>query len=505
MIIDKVKDTIIKNNLISKGEHIVIGLSGGPDSVCLFHILYQLRGAFDLTLHAVHINHKLRPGAAEEDEHYVEKLAKSFGVDCHLFSYDVNEIATEKRISAEDAGRQVRYGSFYQVADVVAKDTGKTVKIAIAQNMNDQAETILMRIMRGTGTDGLAGIEYIRQSPRGHDIIRPLLDITREEIENYCRENSLNPRIDLTNLQPVYTRNKIRLELIPYMMEHFNENVIAALVRLSQIAKEDNGYLYQQAEDLVKQHGILYKADSPTDYPQNYHYPIFQNHSQGDLSKATFPVDILQNAHNAIRHRIYKLLFERIGLVKDIEAVHMEQGDRLLENAKTSSSVDFPDGYAMKISYDMAEFYQKPDVRETTIEYEITPGQDIHIPELKGQLRVKILNNGQWQLRKEEIKNTPTKSYSCSLNYDAIISTGGRLLLRNRRPGDYFIPLGMKGRKKLQDYFVDEKIEKDLREFIPLLCIGSEILWIMGRRIHENYKITEETKEILLLEYYPTT
>jgi tRNA(Ile)-lysidine synthetase-like protein len=150
MIIDKVKDTIIKNNLISKGEHIVIGLSGGPDSVCLFHILYQLRGAFDLTLHAVHINHKLRPGAAEEDEHYVEKLAKSFGVDCHLFSYDVNEIATEKRISAEDAGRQVRYGSFYQVADVVAKDTGKTVKIAIAQNMNDQAETILMRIMRGT-------------------------------------------------------------------------------------------------------------------------------------------------------------------------------------------------------------------------------------------------------------------------------------------------------------------------------------------------------------------
>ena len=171
------------------------------------------------------------------------------------------------------------------------------------------------------------------------------------------------------------------------MMEHFNENVIAALVRLSQIAKEDNGYLYQQAEDLVKQHGILYKADSPTDYPQNYHYPIFQNHSQGDLSKATFPVDILQNAHNAIRHRIYKLLFERIGLVKDIEAVHMEQVDRLLENAKTSSSVDFPDGYAMKISYDMAEFYQKPDVRETTIEYEITPGQDIHIPELKGQLQ----------------------------------------------------------------------------------------------------------------------
>ncbi|MEL7658659.1 MAG: tRNA lysidine(34) synthetase TilS, partial [Bacillota bacterium] len=228
MITEKVKTTIVNNSLIEKGEHIVIGLSGGPDSVCLFHILYRLKDDFDISLHAVHINHGLRPGAADEDQKYTEALCADYQVPCHSFSFDVNGIAKEAGISSEDAGRQVRYRSFFEVALEIERKTGRSVKIAVAQNRNDQAETILMRILRGTGTDGLCGIEYLRKEKGKGTIIRPLLDISREEIEEYCRENHLNPQIDLTNLKPIYTRNKIRLELLPYLRDNFNTNITAA-------------------------------------------------------------------------------------------------------------------------------------------------------------------------------------------------------------------------------------------------------------------------------------
>ena len=249
MITEKVKTTIINNSLIEKGEHIVIGLSGGPDSVCLFHTLNQLKEEFDITLHTVHINHGLRPGAADEDQKYVETLCAEYQIPCHSFTFDVNRIAKEAGISSEDAGRQVRYQSFFEVAEKIENETGCSVRIAVAQNRNDQAETVLMRILRGTGTDGLCGIEYLRKEKGKGIIIRPLLDISREEIEQYCSENHLNPQIDLTNLKPIYTRNKIRLELLPYLRGNFNTNITAALNRLSKIAKEDKDYFNHKIEE----------------------------------------------------------------------------------------------------------------------------------------------------------------------------------------------------------------------------------------------------------------
>lgn len=479
MITDKVKSTILNNSLIEKGEHIVIGLSGGPDSVCLFHILYRLRNELGITLHAVHINHGLRPGAADEDQRYAEKLCADYQVDCRSFSFDVNRIARESGLSGEEAGRQVRYQSFFEVAERIRADTGCSVKVAVAQNMNDQAETVMMRILRGTGTDGLAGIEYLRREKGKGVIIRPLLDISREEIEAYCRENGLEPRIDHTNLEPVYTRNKVRLELLPLLSEKFNTNIISALNRLSKIAKEDKNYFAEVVESVVAAYV-----------------------SMKDGNRATFPLDVLQEQHPAVRRRIILRIYEDIGLIKDISAVHLEQADRLISAGKTSSTADFSAGYAMGITYGEVEFYKKSGNHSPSFEYAINLDGITEIPELKAMIGVRILRRQDWESFCE--KHEPaeeTKSLTCRLSMDRIAGSGCSPVLRTRRQGDFIVPLGMQGRKKLQDYFVDEKVSREQRDRIPLLCLGPEIVWIVGGRISENYKVDSSTDRIILLEY----
>lgn len=483
MVIEKIKNTILEHGLIERGEHIVLGLSGGPDSVCLFHVLYALRAFFDIRITAVHINHKLRPGAAEEDQQYVEALCRDMAIDCRSYTFDVNRIAKEEKLSGEDAGRKVRYQSFYQVAQEIKEREGVAVKIAVAQNRNDQAETLLMRLMRGTGTDGLAGIDYRRVVPEGWTVIRPLLDVSRAEIEAYCGEQGLNPRMDHTNEEAIYTRNKIRLELLPYMEENFNGQVVEALTRLAAIAREDNDYLYQVADNLA------------LDFAQ-----------EGE--RISIPVEVLTAQHPAIRKRIILRIFKKLGLVNNISARHLAQAEGLLKENRTSSATDFSDGYGMKIVYGRAEFYKKEAGRREGEEWQISLTDILENHALKGPIKAKLLEKNQWaeEMEKREKRlgtDGAEGSYMkvCTLSWDEIEKKGCDLLLRTRREGDYIIPLGMKGRKKLQDFFVDDKIVQEKREVFPLVCIGSEVLWIIGKRINENYKVGEDTGKILLLEY----
>ncbi len=480
MIKDKVKETILNNHLIETAEHIVVGLSGGPDSVCLFHILNRLKTELDFSLTAVHINHGLRPGAADEDQRYSEQLCFDFGIPCHTFFFDVKKIAKDKGMTGEEAGRQVRYQSFFEVAHKIISETGKNVKIAVAQNMNDQAETVLMRILRGTGTDGLCGIEYIRRETGKGIVIRPLLDVSREEIESYCREHKLEPRIDLTNLEPLYTRNKIRLELLPLLQETFNSNMISVLNRLSKIAKEDREYFSIIVEEAIKAHS--------------------ETTEKNNLER--FPISVLMEMHPALRHRVIRRLFEEIGLSKDIASIHLEQADKLLEEARTSSVSDFPSGYAMKINYGFAEFYKKEKIEKESFEYEIDINKDsnIEICELNARIGVKILRRQDWENVRETENYLKKNSFGCSLSLDKIEACGCVPILRTRKQGDYIVPFGMTGRKKLQDFFVDGKIDRVERDKIPLLCLGPEVVWVVGNRINENYKVEKSTERIIILE-----
>lgn len=241
MLEEKVLKTIQKYELIKNGNTIVIGVSGGPDSMALLNMLYQLKEKKKLEAKIVvaHINHGIRK-EAEEETKYVENFCKKYDIPCYIKKEKVEELAKLQKIGTEEAGRNLRYSFFEEVGQIVKAD-----KIATAHNANDNAETILMNILRGTGTSGLKGIEIKRENR----YIRPLLECTRKEIEEYCVQENLAPKEDKTNKENIYTRNKIRNELIPYLEKEFNPNIITSLNRLATLAKEENEYLEKQVRN----------------------------------------------------------------------------------------------------------------------------------------------------------------------------------------------------------------------------------------------------------------
>ena len=245
MLKEEVLKTIETYNLIEKNDKIVIGVSGGPDSICLLHVLYGLKEKLGIEIVVAHVNHMLRDVADLETE-YVQSFCKKLGIECYVKKADILEISKTQKKGTEEVGRQVRYDFF----DEVAKKTNSN-KIATAHNSNDRAETVILNILRGSGLSGLKGIEPIRDNK----YIRPLINTDRQDIENYCNDNKLEPKYDKTNNENIYTRNKVRNTVIPYIKKEFNPNIIKTINRLSSLATEENEYLQaitkQEFENLL--------------------------------------------------------------------------------------------------------------------------------------------------------------------------------------------------------------------------------------------------------------
>lgn len=239
MLKEQVIDTIKKYNLIEENDSIVIGVSGGPDSICLLHILNEMKNELNFKIYVAHINHMIREEADSETE-YVKEFCKNLGIECYIKRIDVVEIANNLKRGTEETGRQIRYEFFNEILEKTNSN-----KIATAHNNNDKVETILMNILRGSGTSGLKGIEAIRDNM----YIRPLINTSREEIEEYCETNELEPKIDKSNNENIYTRNKIRNIVIPYIKQEFNPNIIKTINRLSEVANEENEYLNKVTEN----------------------------------------------------------------------------------------------------------------------------------------------------------------------------------------------------------------------------------------------------------------
>ncbi len=233
MLKEEVLKTIKDNNLINEGDKIVIGVSGGPDSICLLHLLNNLTNTLKITIYVAHINHSIRE-VADMETKYVQDFCKKIGVECFVKKEDILSLAKKQKKGTEEVGRQVRYSFF----DEVLEKTNSN-KIATAHNSNDRAETVILNILRGSGISGLKGIEAIRDQK----YIRPLINTDRESIEKYCEENNLEPKIDETNKENIYTRNKVRNVVIPYIKKEFNQNIIKTINRLSTVATEENDYL----------------------------------------------------------------------------------------------------------------------------------------------------------------------------------------------------------------------------------------------------------------------
>ena len=287
----KVLETIKKYNLIENGDRIVIGVSGGPDSICLLHILNELKNELNFEIFVAHINHMIRKEANSETE-YVKKMCKKLKIECFIKRIDVIKIANNLKRGTEETGRQIRYDFFNEVL----KKTHSN-KIATAHNNNDKVETIIMNILRGSGTSGLKGIEAIRDNK----YIRPLIEISRDEIEDYCNKNNLNPKIDKSNYENIYTRNKIRNTVIPYIQKEFNPNIIKTINRLSEVSTEENEYLNKITEEAFIKLQII-KSEQ-----------VDEEHSK-DLNKNTIVLNLkdFNNLELVIKRRVILYTINRL-------------------------------------------------------------------------------------------------------------------------------------------------------------------------------------------------
>ncbi|NCB42492.1 MAG: tRNA lysidine(34) synthetase TilS [Clostridia bacterium] len=458
-----VRKTIEHHGLISFGDHVVLGLSGGPDSLCLLHILTELRDELGFSLSCVHVNHLMRAEKATEDVVWLTAYCESLSIPLIIEYCDVRGFAKEEGISVEEAGRIARQKALFDCADKITRTTSSNVCIAFAHNRDDQAETVLMRLLRGTGIHGLAAMEYKR--PDG--IIRPLLDTPRIDIEAYCSYHNLQPRWDYTNASKEFTRNKLRMDLIPLLEREYNPSIKEGLYRLSNNAREDDEFLTKLAkaeESKAIFHDCLTKKNIATNACVEY--------GISDLS-------ILDPA---VGKRLIKLLFARLGLGEDITYKHLNSlWDSILRHKHGAVCV-FPQNYNAEISYDKLVIYQNQRSKAVSLE------------------------NFNWTLKQTSIPISQApdpKSLSAFQRiFDAqeIQKTGVPLVLRTRRPGDYIRPMGSFGTKKLQDYFVDAKVERRFRDRCPIVCMGQDVVWIFEGPINDKYKLTENTKIVLLLE-----
>jgi len=445
----------IKENLMfDKGDKVIVAVSGGPDSTCLLYILNGLKEELGITLVGAHINHCLRGDESDKDEEYAKETCESLGMNFYSKKVDIHKISEERNLSCEMAGREIRYDFFKELIVKL-----KANKVALAHNANDQAETILMRIMRGTGIAGMIGIRPVRDKI----YVRPILHLSRKKIENYCMINNISPRIDKSNLENIYARNKVRLELIPYIEENFNKDIVKTLNRLSDIVKTDNEYLenvsqkeFENCCEIDEQRVIINKS-------------AFALH-EAILSR------IVRSALLVVNHNLYN--FEKIHISNIID----------LQKHDTGKSIMLPQNIIVENSYgDIQIYIYVKAIEDYNNEYYLKINEKNIIHSLNKVIKIDVKSKMQYM---EFIGNDYIKYF----DYDKIVEP---ITLRYRKDGDKFTPLGMTGNKKINDLFIDLKIPKAKRNEIPLICFGNDIGWVVGYRVSEKFKVLKDTKNIL--------
>ncbi|MCR5704521.1 MAG: tRNA lysidine(34) synthetase TilS [Eubacterium sp.] len=444
----KVYEFIKEKNIIQEGESVVLGVSGGADSICMLFVMNELKEQLKIKISVVHVNHMIRGMEAEQDAKFVEKYCKKLGVPFYLERVNVPKLSSETGMTEEEAGRKVRYDIYRKYLTQLKAD-----KVAVAHNQNDNAETILFNLFRGSGVKGLTGIPAKRDY-----IVRPLLNCTRAEIEKYLEKHQLDYCNDCTNNITDYTRNKIRLELFPWVRENINKraeyNIVNAAENLRDIADLLDLEVKRAYEKYVIGETIRLEA--------------FQ-----------LPRAILTNL-------IRRAIGDRAAGLKDITRTHIEMVMKL-SKMQVSRSVDLP--YALRAVrvYDgvvIEERTNRTIVKEEKVIFE------------KGE----IFSNAVFRLTEEtelfDKENIPELMYTKWFDYDKI----EKLSVRNRQAGD-FLAIDDGKHKKLKQYLIDQKIPKEERNEICLLAEGSHILWIVGHRISSEYKVTKDTKRILRVDY----
>lgn len=459
-MVNKVLKFVKKNKILEYGDSVILGISGGADSICMLYVMKELETTLGITLNVVHVNHHIRGEDAQRDADYVRNVCDNLGVRFVQIDVNIPEMVRESGMSEEEAGRVARYNAFYKIAREWKAD-----KIAVAHNLNDNSETILFNLFRGTGIKGMAGIPSRRDM-----IVRPLLCCTRKEIEDYLHQHNIAFCTDITNTTTEYSRNKIRLELLPYIKENINEKAEYNIVNAAENLAEISDFLDKEGKR------------------------AYDDYVEGNVFKEQG-----FRLHPAVQNQIIRLMIEKqAGKLKDVTRSHI-LSVIALKNMNVSKRINLPYHLIAERVYDGITIKQnnlkdeKKDIREVLIE--------------NGE----IFENEKFDIQKilvQDLCKTPEIKEFNTQNVEELVCTKwldyGKiqgLTLRNRQKGDYIVIDDKGHRKKLKDYFINEKIPRDKRDDILLLADGSHVVWIIGYRISSYYKITESTSEIIKITY----
>ena len=462
---------------LAPGKLLVVAVSGGPDSLAMLYALHHLRDSLGLRLHGAHLDHGLRGDASNADARFVAETFRRLDIPFTLEEADVLTFRQEHRLSLEEAAREARYAFLSRVAAEQGADA-----TALGHTANDQAETVLMHIIRGTGLAGLRGMEAVtRRTCGGREIIlvRPLLGVSRRETADYCRALKLEPRQDESNLSLELTRNRVRMELLPLLEQH-NPAILDALVRLSSTAAQDMAYIEAQVDKVWHEiaredgDGVALSRDAFSRLA-----PALQSH-------------LLRRAVLAVK-----------GNLDDLEHNHVEDMARLMVGA-AGKSLDLSGGLRFTVSY--TEALLRPKERETGALPPLDGQHRLQIPGetlLPGWRVVATILDQHGQLIESpdfnrEAPQSDSLSRVACLDYDSL---EGELWVRSRVPGDRFQPLGMSQDKKLQDFMVDSKIPRSWRDRVQLVVSPRGIAWVVGWRIAEWAKVAEKTAHAVELRF----
>ena len=468
---NSIKTSVIKHN-DQLGKVFVIAVSGGADSLAMLYSLHTIKKKLDLNLHIAHFNHNQRGKESLEDVKFVKKIANILNIPFTIGELDKS--VTNGLTINENILREYRYKFLYSVAKNIGSKT-----IAVGHNFNDNIETVLMNIIRGTGLDGLSGIKSITNQQKANysiKIFRPLLSFSHEETINYCSMNNLEFREDLSNFSNNFTRNKIRLELIPFLEEKFNPAINNSINRLSDIAGSNLNYINKKTDEIMQK---VTKIKQQTAY----------------IEKATF----LSLDYAIQRKILIKLISKITGQSSNIYFNHIKPILELI-NSKVGQSLNLKNGWIIYVDYKSVQIYQ-PGINQHKLPYInkkhtiVTPGKTF----IKGwNIETKYIKQTNKYIYKESQSKTSHQiQFIAALN---CFEQNTKLYIRTRLPGDRFQPLGMKNSQKLQDFMTNLKIPKNDRDSIPLIFYGDKISWVVGFRISELSKTTLFTKEQLLIK-----
>lgn len=468
--IKKVRQTIERYQMLNSGDRVLIGVSGGPDSMALFHVLYELSHELSISFGIAHVNHMLRGMDADQDARFVSQLANTYQIPYFEKKIDIKAFSKKNKLSIEEAARTCRYAFLFQI-----QQNNGFNKIALGHHANDNAELMLMNLFRGSGLKGLCGIPPVRDGI----IIRPLIRVSRIEILEFVSENRIEFVDDCSNNDIRFIRNKIRHQLIPKIQLEYNPNIVKTLTRISSIFEDEDQWIDQIITSVYR--SVIISEDETSVL------------LCGSKLKDKHPAElrrIIRRSIQQIKGNLHKISFQQLDTVV-----------QLIQSGKIGWSVDLPD--QLRIRWDSnvltVKKEQQPlrtsqithELEHKPFRYIIENAGTIYINEAKLYLDIKIL----------EKKNDLNFNSKQVVYFDGDI-IGFPLVVRNYRPGDRFQPLGMVGSQKLSDFFINVKMPQPIRGGCPLLEYQDRIIWVIGYRTSEFGKIVSTTQKLIKIELF---